>query len=36
MRNMFLIASMFGPRFFFWFVVLFCVFCGGAFYSVTR
>ena len=36
MRNVFLIAASFGPRLFFWFVLLFCVFCGFAFYAVTR
>ena len=36
MRTMFLIAAMFGPRVFFWFVVLFVGFCGVAFYAITR
>ncbi len=35
-RMLFLIAAVFGPRFFLWFVVLFCFFCGFAFYAVTR
>jgi hypothetical protein len=35
-RTLFLIAAMFGPRFFFWFLVLFCAFCALAFYAITR
>ncbi len=36
LRTLFLIAAMFGPRFFFRFLVLFCAFCALAFYAITR
>lgn len=36
MRTIFLIAAMFGSRFFLRFLLLFLLFCGLAFYAVTR
>jgi hypothetical protein len=36
MSLMFLIATMFGRRFFVRFLVLFLIYCAVAFYAVTR
>ena len=36
MRLMFLIVAMFGRRVFACFLVLFLIYCGIAFYAVTR